>query len=122
MLPISLIISLEIAKVCQSYFIMQDVLMHSAERDKFAKVSSTTIIEELGQINYIFSDKTGTLTRNIMEFKFLQVGHDLYGKAEALAAKSFHELKRQVTHTDTKSGIEYAFQSGELDALLNNPP
>jgi len=42
-------------------------------------VSSTSIIEELGQIDYIFSDKTGTLTRNVMEFKLLHVGGHLYG-------------------------------------------
>ena len=35
--------------------------------------------EELGQINYIFSDKTGTLTKNIMEFKFIVIGNITYG-------------------------------------------
>jgi phospholipid-transporting ATPase len=58
---------------------MNDVKMYCTERDKFAKVSSTSIIEELGQVNYIFSDKTGTLTRNIMEFKLMYVGSELYG-------------------------------------------
>lgn len=48
MLPISLIITLEIVKVCQAFFIMNDVLIYSQERDRKAKVSSTSIIEELG--------------------------------------------------------------------------
>lgn len=67
---------------------MSDFLIYSKERDKFAKVSSTSIIEELGQIDYIFSDKTGTLTRNIMEFKFMQVGNELYGDQKELEEKS----------------------------------
>jgi P-type E1-E2 ATPase len=74
LLPISLIVTLEIVKVIQSYFIIQDAKIFSVERDRNAKVSSTSIIEELGQVNYIFSDKTGTLTRNVMEFKLMNVG------------------------------------------------
>ena len=34
---------------------------------------STTIPEELGRIEYLFSDKTGTLTQNEMVFKKLQL-------------------------------------------------
>jgi phospholipid-transporting ATPase len=58
--------------------------MYTVDKDRKAKVSSTSIIEELGQIDYIFSDKTGTLTRNVMEFKFMHVGNELYGKVEEL--------------------------------------
>ena len=48
LLPISLIVTLEITKVIQSYFIMSDGKIYSAERDRAAKVSSSSIIEELG--------------------------------------------------------------------------
>ncbi len=48
LLPISLIVTLEIAKVVQSLFIMGDADMYSIERDRAAKVASTSIIEELG--------------------------------------------------------------------------
>ena len=58
--------------------------MYNSERDRTAKVSSTSIIEELGQVDYIFSDKTGTLTRNVMEFKLLQVGKEMYGDSKDL--------------------------------------
>jgi phospholipid-transporting ATPase len=84
LLPISLIVTLEIVKVVQSLYIMMDYQMFSHERLKFANVSSTSIIEELGQIDYIFSDKTGTLTRNVMEFKLLHVGGTLFGNHEDL--------------------------------------
>ena len=66
MIPISLIVSIEIVKFCQSYFIDKDRLMFSNFRKKGANVKSSALNEELGQIEYIFTDKTGTLTMNLM--------------------------------------------------------
>lgn len=84
LIPISLIVTIEIVKLVQAYFISKDALMYSLQRDRPAKVSSASLNEELGQINYIFSDKTGTLTRNIMQFKMAYVGHELYGDRRLL--------------------------------------
>ena len=84
LIPISLIVTIEVVKVIQAYFIQNDALMYSLERDRPAKVSSASLNEELGQISYIFSDKTGTLTRNIMEFKLCYIGTQLYGEHELL--------------------------------------
>ncbi|KAK7086284.1 ATP synthase subunit 9 [Halocaridina rubra] len=42
-------------------------------------VRSTTIPEELGRINYLLTDKTGTLTQNEMVFKILHLGTVAYG-------------------------------------------
>lgn len=64
MIPISLVVSLEFVKVFQAYFIEKDEEMYVAQRNKYAKAQTTTINEELGQVEYIFSDKTGTLTCN----------------------------------------------------------
>lgn len=84
LIPISLIVTIEMVKLIQAYFISNDALMYAFERDRPAKVSSASLNEELGQVDYIFSDKTGTLTRNIMQFKLCYVGHELYGDSTLL--------------------------------------
>ena len=74
--PISLLISIEIVKYVQAIFIGQDENMKY--KGTFAKARTSNLNEELGQISYIFTDKTGTLTENIMEFKKCSVGGKLY--------------------------------------------
>uniref|UniRef100_A0A3Q3XA32 Phospholipid-transporting ATPase n=1 Tax=Mola mola TaxID=94237 RepID=A0A3Q3XA32_MOLML len=66
--PLSLHTSMEVIRLGSSFFIDWDRKMYYPKTDTPAQARTTTLNEELGQIKYIFSDKTGTLTQNIMTF------------------------------------------------------
>ncbi|KAL9051738.1 MAG: hypothetical protein Q9162_005840 [Coniocarpon cinnabarinum] len=87
LVPISLYISLEIVRTFQAFFIYSDTHMYWEKLDFPCTPKSWNISDDLGQIEYVFSDKTGTLTQNVMEFKKATVAGEPYGEAytEALA-------------------------------------
>ncbi|KAF5360300.1 hypothetical protein D9758_009101 [Tetrapyrgos nigripes] len=78
--PISLYISIEIVKTIQAYFISQDIDMYYEPFDTACVPKTWNISDDLGQIEYIFSDKTGTLTQNVMEFQKCSIHGIAYGE------------------------------------------
>uniref|UniRef100_A0A4W5K5F2 Phospholipid-transporting ATPase n=1 Tax=Hucho hucho TaxID=62062 RepID=A0A4W5K5F2_9TELE len=79
MVPISLYVSVEVIRLGHSYFINWDRKMYYIQKDTPAEARTTTLNEELGQVEFIFSDKTGTLTQNIMVFNKCSINGKSYG-------------------------------------------
>lgn len=75
--PISLIVTLEMVKFIQGMGITR--FRFNTRVESNIVVQSSTLNEELGQIEHLFSDKTGTLTCNYMNFKYMIVGGKTYG-------------------------------------------
>jgi len=80
-LPILLYAVQEGMSVMHSKYINWDLRMYDEETGQFAECQSTQLVQEIGQVDWIFSDKTGTLTRNEMRLVSMFAGGKIYGKS-----------------------------------------
>ncbi|XP_044496807.1 probable phospholipid-transporting ATPase 4 [Mangifera indica] len=79
LIPISLYLSIEVVKFLQAVFINQDMHMYDEESGIPAQARTSNLNEELGQVDTILSDKTGTLTCNQMDFLKCSIAGTAYG-------------------------------------------
>lgn len=82
--PVSLFVTLEFVRIIQGWFIEADVRMRSKGAGVTAK--SNNLNESLGYVEHVFSDKTGTLTENIMEFVACSARGTIYDKRQTSGA------------------------------------
>lgn len=96
--PISLYVSVEVIRYCQSLLIDFDQKMFYAPKEAYAKARTTTLNEELGQVEYVFSDKTGTLTQNLMTFNKCTINGRLYGEVKDFASGEMVDVTGENEH------------------------
>ncbi|CAL5042914.1 unnamed protein product [Urochloa decumbens] len=107
-IPISLYISIEMVKLLQALFINQDIEMYHEESDKPTHARTSNLNEELGMVDTILSDKTGTLTCNMMEFIKCSIAGTAYGQGvteveRAMAMRKGARLDDNIENGDHKN-------------------
>lgn len=119
LVPISLFVTIEIVKYSQAFLINSDLDIYYDVTDTPATCRTSSLVEELGQIEYIFSDKTGTLTCNMMEFKECTIGGIQYGDEVAedrratvedgaeVGVHDFNKLRQNIVAHPTKDAIHH---------------
>ncbi|KAF8927612.1 hypothetical protein BGZ58_010284 [Dissophora ornata] len=112
LIPISLMVTMEVVKFWQAQLINSDLDMYYEKTDTPALARTSSLVEELGQIEYIFSDKTGTLTCNEMEFRQCSI-----------AGLAYSDVIEDGKQAHIEDGVEVGVHDfKQLDANLRNHP
>ncbi|XP_023814750.1 phospholipid-transporting ATPase IA isoform X1 [Oryzias latipes] len=119
LIPISLLVTLEVIKFIQAFFINWDTDMLYEPTNTPAMARTSNLNEELGQVKYIFSDKTGTLTCNVMQFKKCTVAGVAYGHAPEGEEGSFAEDDCHSSQSSEEAGFN---DPSLLENLQSNHP
>lgn len=106
LVPISLFVTVELVKYWHGILINDDLDIYYDKTDTPANCRTSSLVEELGMVEYVFSDKTGTLTCNMMEFKQCTIGGIMY-------ADDVPEDRRATVEDGTEVGIHDFKRLGE---------
>jgi len=131
LIPLSLVVTLEMVRFSQATFIEWDQKLKKGKKKCVAKTSNLT--DELALIDYIFSDKTGTLTENEMQFVMASIRGKIYddSKGEGALAKEMKQsplvleylyllaLCHSVVTEEKKGEIIYKAASPDEEALCS---
>ncbi|OMO66221.1 Cation-transporting P-type ATPase [Corchorus olitorius] len=125
LIPISLYVSIEVVKVLQASFINQDIQMYDEETGNCAQARTSNLNEELGQVDTILSDKTGTLTCNQMDFLKCSIAGTPYGvrssEVELAAAQQMaNDLEDQAVERSSVSRQKGKQQEIELETVVTS--
>ncbi|XP_071160148.1 phospholipid-transporting ATPase IF-like isoform X4 [Mytilus edulis] len=117
-IPISLYVTVEVQKFVGSMFIGWDLEMYDEENDQPAKANTSDLNEELGQVEYLFTDKTGTLTENDMQFRQCSIHGQKYEEVGGMLCKmSLSGAQSMPVHKLTENGC-WTPEIEEFFALL----
>jgi phospholipid-transporting ATPase len=119
--PVSLYISMTMVRLFQSVFMNADLEMYYAKTDTPALVRTMPLNEELGQISHIFSDKTGTLTCNIMNYRKSSIGGVVYGLGITAIGKASWKLQGKDVPAAVLEGEERARQNAVPHVSFYDP-
>ncbi|XP_044473474.1 phospholipid-transporting ATPase 1-like isoform X2 [Mangifera indica] len=121
MIPISLYITMELVRLGQSYFMIEDRHMYDSSSGSRFQCRSLNINEDLGQIRYVFSDKTGTLTENKMEFRRASVYGKNYGSSRVSdSIEGQGTAAKAVGRRRWKRNSEIAFDNELMELLTKD--
>ncbi|RKP21416.1 phospholipid-translocating P-type ATPase [Rozella allomycis CSF55] len=132
MVPLSLFVTFELVRVGQALFMEWDTSMSSG--DKPMKVKNSNLNEDLGKIEYIFSDKTGTLTRNEMTITHWYIDkHGVFDEQSSpgilrecltrakLDDQSLEEIKFFIKHLSICHGVLPSEENGQIVFEAQSP-
>ncbi|KAK9142307.1 hypothetical protein Syun_011707 [Stephania yunnanensis] len=118
LIPISLYVSIEVVKVLQASFINQDLNMFDEETGVPAAARTSNLNEELGQVDTILSDKTGTLTCNQMDFLKCSIGGVSYGvRASEVEVAAREQMEHDLSGQDAVSSL-FSVEKGVVNSDL----
>lgn len=122
LIPISLIVNLEIVRFFQAVFMTGSYDLFSPERDIHCRVNTSSVNEELGEIEYLLTDKTGTLTQNKMVLEGLYIGETLFGGNFSL--DSNNEIQGYESNLEKNKRLRLTLEEKfdtNLQNVLKNP-